>query len=310
LRTILLSISRTAQAAEAARRGLAILKNFANALKVQIGDVGLGFDFHEEAGIADSGLLANDLPDLLVTIGEVSSVRKAAVAILIDEIQYLTEDELGALIMAMHHVNQRGLPVVLVAAGLPQILGKMAQSKSYAERLFDFPRIAALKKVDADRAISEPAQAQQIHFTKEALDAIFEVTEGYPYFLQEWGFVTWNLARSSPIEQHVVKRAHQEAIRRLDESFFRMRLERMSPTERRYMRAMAELGIGPHTSGDIAKMYGAKVTTVAPIRSTLISKGMIYSPSYGNTDFTVPLFDQFMRREMPEWAKSKRVDEM
>ena len=144
----------------------------------------------------------------------------------------------------------------------------------------------------------------------EALAEIFEVTEGYPYFLQEWGFVTWNLARSSPIERNVIVRAHQEAIRRLDESFFRMRLESMSPTERRYMRAMSELGVGPHTSGDIAKMYGAKVTTVAPIRSALISKGMVYSPSYGNTDFTVPLFDQFMRREMTDWSKSKRMDDV
>lgn len=305
LRTILLKISRTAEAAEIARRGLAILKNFASALKVQIGEVEIGLDFREEVGTADSGKLTNDLPELFVTLGEVAKARKTAIALLIDEVQYLSEEELSAAIMAMHQVNQKALPVVLIAAGLPQVLGKMGQSKSYAERLFDFPRVEALGRGDAYRAIREPARVQGVEFSDEALDEIFSVTSGYPYFLQEWGYVTWDLAQSSPISRDVVLGARTEAIRRLDESFFRVRLERMSPTERRYMRAMAELGVGPHTSGDIAKAYDAKVTTIAPVRSSLISKGMIYSPSYGNTDFTVPLFDQFMRREMPQWDAPK-----
>jgi hypothetical protein len=302
LRTILLKISRMAGAGEFARRGLAVLKNFANALEVQIGDVGIGFDFGEEVGTADSGALTNDLPELFVVLGEVAKARKTAIALLLDEIQYLSEDELSALIMAMHIVSQRALPIVLIAAGLPQVLGKMGQSKSYAERLFDFPRVEALQYDDAIKAISEPARSQGVEFSQDALDEIFDVTEGYPYFLQEWGFVTWNIAESSPISRNVVLNAQDEAIRRLDESFFRVRLERMNPTERRYMRAMAELGVGPHASGEVARMYGAKVTTIAPIRSSLISKGMIYSPSYGSTDFTVPLFDQFMRREMPDWT--------
>jgi hypothetical protein len=302
LRTILLKISRMAGAGEFARRGLAVLKNFANALEVQIGDVGIGFDFGEEVGTADSGALTNDLPELFVVLGEVAKARKTAIALLLDEIQYLSEDELSALIMAMHIVSQRALPIVLIAAGLPQVLGKMGQSKSYAERLFDFPRVEALQYDDAIKAISEPARSQGVEFSQDALDEIFDVTEGYPYFLQEWGFVTWNIAESSPISRNVVLNAQDEAIRHLDESFFRVRLERMNPTERRYMRAMAELGVGPHASGEVARMYGAKVTTIAPIRSSLISKGMIYSPSYGSTDFTVPLFDQFMRREMPDWT--------
>jgi hypothetical protein len=302
LRTILLKISRMAGAGEFARRGLAVLKNFANALEVQIGDVGIGFDFGEEVGTADSGALTNDLPELFVVLGEVAKARKTAIALLLDEIQYLSEDELSALIMAMHIVSQRALPIVLIAAGLPQVLGKMGQSKSYAERLFDFPRVEALQYDDAIKAISEPARSQGVEFSQDALDEIFDVTEGYPYFLQEWGFVTWNIAESSPISRNVVLNAQDEAIRHLDESFFRVRLKRMNPTERRYMRAMAELGVGPHASGEVARMYGAKVTTIAPIRSSLISKGMIYSPSYGSTDFTVPLFDQFMRREMPDWT--------
>lgn len=286
-------------AADIGRRGLSVLKNFANALQIKIGEIDVGFDFKTEAGSADSGVLTTDLPDLFVILGDAARSRKLSIAIIVDEIQYLSEDELSALIMAMHQISQRNLPIVMIAAGLPQVLGKMGESKSYAERLFDFPRVEALKKADAFTAIRQPAHAQNVEFSDDALEEIFRVTEGYPYFLQEWGYVTWDLAATSPVTADMVRRAEPEAIRRLDESFFRVRLERMNPTERRYMRAMAELGVGPHTSGDIAKAYGAKVTTVAPARSSLISKGMIYSPSYGSTDFTVPLFDQFMRREMP-----------
>jgi len=308
LRSVLIKISRTAGAVELTRRGLSILKNFAAALKVQIGEVELGLDFREEVGIADSGNLTNDLPDLLESIGEIVKSRRTALLLLIDEVQYLSEEELSAIITSMHKISQKGLPIVLISAGLPQVLGKMGQTKSYAERLFDFPRVEALKKADAQKAIAQPAQAEDVVFSKEALDEIFRVTEGYPYFLQEWGYVTWEMAKNSPITQDVVIAASPVATKRLDESFFRVRLERMNPTERKYMRAMAELGVGPHTSGDIAKMYGAKVTTIAPTRSSLISKGMIYSPSYGSTAFTVPLFDQFMRREMPEWTKTKLVE--
>ena len=176
----------------------------------------------------------------------------------------------------------------------------MGDSKSYAERLFDFPRVEALNYDDAKLAISEPAKKQGVIFDGDAIDEIFRVTRGYPYFLQEWGFVSWNLAKGNSVTKLDIERAEPEAIRRLDESFFRMRLERMTPTERKYIVAMAHLGPGPHLSGDIAKAYRAKVSTVAPLRSNLIAKGMIWSPSYGNTDFTVPLFDEFIRREFPD----------
>ncbi|MET7243004.1 ATP-binding protein [Methylobacterium sp. EM32] len=299
LRAIMLRISRMEGAKEVGRKSLAILKNFANALKLEIGEIEFGLDFATEAGIADSGDLANDLPELLTVLGQAAADKKTAIAILIDEIQYLAESEIGALVMAIHRVNQRGLPIVLIAAGLPQILGKMGDSKSYAERLFDFPRVEALKKEDAISAISVPALDEGVEFTTDALNLICQVTRGYPYFLQEWAYVAWNLAASSPITADVVASAEVEAIRRLDESFFRVRLERMTPTERRYIQAMSRLGSGPHSSGDIAKSYGASVSTVAPLRSNLISKGMIWSPAYGMTDFTVPLFDEFVRREMP-----------
>jgi hypothetical protein len=299
LRGILIKINKLAGAAEAGRRGLSILKGFARALKINIGEVEVGFEFYDDAGIADSGDLSNDLPELFVEIGKAAESRRTAILIVIDEVQYLSIDEISALIMSIHRVNQKGLPIVLIAAGLPQILGKMGESKSYAERLFDFPRVEVLNKNDSFQAITEPAERENVTFSNAALEEIYKVTKGYPYFIQEWSFVSWNLAKSSPIDADVIRAAGPEAIRRLDESFFRVRLEKMTPTERKYIQAMAHLGKGPHPSGDIAKKYGAKVSTVAPLRSNLIAKGMIYSPSYGTTDFTVPLFDEFIRREMP-----------
>ncbi len=301
LRQALIRISRTEKAKEAARRGLSILKRFASAVNVRVGEVEVGLDFGEEEGVADSGDIENDLPELIHVVGDAGFARGTAIALLIDEMQYLSREEMSAIVMSMHRANQRGLPIVLIGAGLPQLLGKMGESKSYAERLFDFPRVEALSKEDACLAVAEPANQEEVEFSAEALDEIYHVTKGYPYFLQEWAYVAWNIAKHSPIQKSVIEKSGPEAVKRLDESFFRVRLERMTPTERRYMYAMASLGAGPHSSGDIAKQYGAKVSTVAPTRSSLIAKGMIYSPSYGNTDFTVPLFDEFIRREMPDW---------
>jgi len=277
-----------------------VLKSFMSAVKVEYGDFEVGLDLDAEEGTADSGDLASDLPELLVAIGQAAASRKTAVALIIDEIQYLSGRELGSLIAAVHKLNQKQLPVVVVGAGLPQVLSRMGDAKSYAERLFEFPRVAALSDEDAKKAIAQPALDEGAEFERDALDEIVRVTQGYPYFLQEWGYVTWNIAESTKITRADVLSAEAEALRRLDQSFFRMRLDRMTPTEKKYMRAMAALGPGPHRSGDIARQYGAKVTTVAPTRSSLISKGMIYSPAHAETAFTVPLFDEFMRREMPE----------
>ncbi|MBV8183061.1 MAG: ATP-binding protein [Hyphomicrobiales bacterium] len=297
LRSILIKLSKAEVAAELGRRGLRVLRNFANALHVKMGEIEVGFDFGEETGTADSGDLANDLPELLQVVGQAAKARNTVLAILIDEMQYLSEKEMGPLVMAIHRTNQRGLPVVLLGAGLPQLLAKMGNSKSYAERLFDFPRVDALSIEDVRAAISTPAASLGVAFDDDAIEAIFEATKGYPYFLQEWGFVSWNSASNDRITRNDVINAGPEAIRRLDESFFRMRLERMTPTERKYIVAMSTLGPGPHLSGEIAKEYGAKVSTVAPLRSSLIAKGMIWSPAYGSTDFTVPLFDEFIRRK-------------
>ena len=260
----------------------------------------IGLDIDPEQGSADSGDLEIDLPNLFVAVAEAAEERKSAVAVLIDEIQYLNQKELGALIMAMHKIQQRQLPLVLMGAGLPILPGLAGESKSYAERLFSFPVVGALSEADTAKALREPAQAVGVVFEVTALQEIYRLTKGYPYFLQEWGKHSWNCADQSPIRvSDVTDCATVQAIAELDQSFFRVRLDRLTPAERRYMRAMAELGPGPHRSGDIAGMLGREVRTVAPIRSKLIDKGMIYSPAHGDTAFTVPLFDEFMRRIMP-----------
>jgi hypothetical protein len=217
----------------------------------------------------------------------------------IDELQYVDEDELAALITALHRATQRRLPVVLVGAGLPQLRGRMGRAKSYAERLFDFPEVGPLAEADARLAISKPALDEGVVIEDAALVRIVQATQGYPYFLQEWGKHAWDAADDSPITLEDVERGSETAIAALDESFFRVRFDRLTPSEKRYLRAMAELGPGPHRSGAIADVLRRDVTSLAPTRSNLIAKGMVWSPSHGDTAFTVPLFDEFMRRIMP-----------
>jgi hypothetical protein len=203
------------------------------------------------------------------------------------------------LIMAMHQIAQRQLPIVLIGAGLPQLVALSGRSKSYAERLFQFAEVGALQPEDAAAALQEPVQEQGIRFTADALQEIHQQTRGYPYFLQEWGYQAWNLALVSPIDVEVVHRATSESIRRLDANFFRVRFDRLTPREKQYLRALAELGDTAQRSGDIAEQLGVKVQSIAPVRNGLIKKGMIYSPAHGDTAFTVPLFAEFMKRIMP-----------
>jgi len=299
LRRILLALDRGEQVEAAVKRGIRVLKSFANGLKVTLGEIELGIDIDPELGVADSGDLESDLPALFLAIGEAARARKTAVAIIIDELQYLTESEFSALIMALHKIAQKGLPLLLVGAGLPQVVGLAGRSKSYAERLFDYPEIGPLSPEDARQALAEPAERAGVAFLPEAIDAIYAQTQGYPYFLQEWGYQAWNLAPTSTIDAAVVTRATASSLRRLDEGFFRVRFDRLTPREKDYMRSMATLGAGPHRSGEIAEQLKASVRSVAPVRSSLISKGMIYSPAHGDTGFTVPLFDAYLRRMMP-----------
>ncbi|MFM2130353.1 MAG: hypothetical protein RL477_1899 [Pseudomonadota bacterium] len=299
LRQALLRLSHIAKAREVAQRALRGLAGFAKALKVKYADIEVGFDFDPEPGLADNGDLEHDLQALLEVTGIAAREAGTALAMFVDELQYVAEDELAALITALHRTAQRGLPVVLVGAGLPQLPGRMGRAKSYAERLFEFPQVGPLSREAAFTAIAKPARDEGVEITDDALQRIFDETRGYPYFLQEWGKHAWETARKSPITLDDVERASTAAIAALDESFFRVRFDRLTPSEKKYLRAMAELGPGPHRSGDIADQLERDVRTLGPTRNQLIAKGMIWSPSHGDTAFTVPLFDAFMRRIMP-----------
>lgn len=301
LRSLLFELNRLSGTADKVKRGLAVLRGFVGALKLKVDDVTYGLDIEPEKGTADSGDLTVDLPNLLQAIGEAAEDRKKAVAILIDEIQFFDQKELGALIMAMHKIQQRQLPVVLLGAGLPILPGLAGESKSYAERLFNFPDIGALSEDDAAKALRDPAKAVAVQFEPDALKEVFRLTKGYPYFVQEWGYVSWNTANSNPITRQTVETATATVIPRLDRNFFRVRFDRLTQGEKQLLRAMAQLGAGPHRTGDVAEALKVKVTSLGPRRAKLIEKGMIYSPAHGEMAFTVPLFDEFMRRAMPEF---------
>lgn len=299
LRTTLIRLSRGVAAKSALQKALRALAGFTKAAKLKYEDVEFSVDFETLPGLADSGDLETDLTDLLLTVGEAAAEDKTAVVMFIDELQYIPEEQLAALISALHRANQNQLPITMVAAGLPQLLGQMGRAKSYAERLFEFVPIGPLERDAARRALCVPAESEEVEFADDAIEEILSRTEGYPYFLQEWGKHAWEEADTSPITQRDAVRATEVALAELDASFFRVRFDRLTPAEKRYMRAMAELGPGPHRSGDIAEILGKKISAVAPVRSRLIEKGMIYSPSHGDTAFTVPLFDGFMKRIMP-----------
>jgi len=299
LRQALLRLSLNEKAKNLSQRALRGLAGFAKALKVKFQDLEVGFDYEPEPGLADNGDLDHDLVALMEVVGEAAKAADTAIILFIDELQYVKEMELSALITALHRCTQRRLPVLLIGAGLPQLRGRMGDAKSYSERLFDFPEIGPLIPSEAAEAISKPAKDQKVSFEPDALEAIVCKTQGYPYFLQEWGKHAWEIAECSPIQSADVEKATASVIAALDESFFLVRFDRLTPLEKKYLRAMADLGPGPHRSGDISATLKRSVTSLGPTRAQLISKGMIWSPSHGDTAFTVPLFDQFMQRIMP-----------
>ena len=279
-------------------RALSVLKSFTLHLP---GGVSFSLEVDPLAGHADSGQLAEDLTDVMVAVGEAASGCESGMVLAVDEVQYLSKEELAALVTAIHRTTQLDLPIVLVGAGLPQLPGLVGEAKSYAERLFEFPAVGSLSGRDAAEAIMLPAEELGVEFEPAGLDRIVEESRGYPYFLQEWGFHVWNGSPASPITDEDVRSVRPVVIAALDDNFFRVRMDRVTPKEREYLRAMAELGPGPHRSGDIAAQLGVRTESVAPRRSNLISKGMIYSPAHGDTAFTVPLFDEFLRRSVPEF---------
>lgn len=299
LRGALQELSLVEMAKEQARRGLRILKSFMSSMKVTIQEVEIGLTVSSESGVADSGDLETDLPDLFEAVGIAAKAAGRPFALLVDELQYLSGPEFSALIMAMHRLSQAGLPMILIGAGLPQILGLAGESKSYSERLFRFPNVGALPAPDAREAVRKPVDDELAQIDEDAVTEILRVSERYAYFIQQWAHDAWNAATGNAITYDDVVRATPVAIRSLDGAFFRVRFDRCTPAERRYMRALAEFGPGATRSGDVAMKLGVRTQSVGPVRSSLIKKGMIYSPQHGDTAFTVPLFDAYMRRVIP-----------
>lgn len=302
LKAVLLKLSRVEQARDLAQRALGALRGFASAFTVSIGEIDVAI---APETVADSGNLEVDLPELMACVGKAAQAAGKTVVILLDEVQYLSEEDLRGLIVAMHRIAQRGWPVILFGAGLPQVAALAGEAKSYAERLFDYPAVGPLLPEAARSALQDPIEEEGEAIDSEALTKILAITEGYPYFLQEWGKHSWNTAKQSPIQASDVEQASTLATEALDTSFFRVRFDRLTPREQDYLRAMASLGAGPHRSGDIAEVLGISVQTAGPLRSGLIKKGMIWSPAHGQTAFTVPMFDAFMVRAMPEWGQQQ-----
>jgi AAA ATPase-like protein len=301
LRQVLYSLDLKAAVGQKVRRAASVLKNFVGAFKVMIGDIEIGIE--PAHGKADTGNLQQDLPDLLIAVTEAADEHNAALGIFLDEVQYLSAPELAALVVACHEIAQRNLPLFFVGAGLPQIAALAGNAKSYAERLFIYPQVDQLDPAAAHAALVNPAKNEGVDFAPDAVEEILRVTECYPYFIQEWGFQVWNAAHSSPIQRAHVQEATPGIIAHLDANFFRVRFDRLTILQQKYLRAMAELGQGPHQTGDIAATLGVEATAVATVRQQLINKGMVWSQRHGETAFTVPMFDTFMKRQMPNLEK-------
>lgn len=299
LRTLLYKLSRYEKARILTNRALGALRSFASAFKVTLGEFEVGID--PEPGLAASGDLESDLTDLMIAVAEAAKAAEKPVAILIDEVQYLRQGDLAALIVSLHRIGQKGLPLILFGAGLPQLAAMSGEVKSYAERLFEYPAVGPLDQDSTVAAVYEPVISAGAEIDQDACLLIYERTEGYPYFIQEWGANSWLMTDESPIQSKDVERATDTTLQALDDSFFKVRFDRLTPKEQEYLRAMAHLGPGPHRSGDVAGALGMAVTSAGPLRTGLIRKGMIWSPAHGDTAFTVPMFDDYMKRAMPQW---------
>jgi hypothetical protein len=299
LRMALLKLDRISGATDMVARASRALGSFISSAKIKFEGMEFGFDLGKEDGIADTGDLDYDLSELMQLIGLAAKNKNTAVVLFIDELQYVPEKELSALISALHACAQKQLPIALVGAGLPQLVGNVGKAKSYAERLFNFPVIGPLNADDVKDALQQPVAQHGIQFSPEAIAEILKQTQGYPYFVQEWGSNCWAVAEENPINLNDVQFATTVAITQLDASFFRVRFDRCTPMEKNYMRAMAEIESATPRSGDIATVMRKEVNQLGPLRQSLIKKGMIYSPSHGDTAFTVPLFADYMKRTLP-----------
>ncbi len=294
LRMALLKLDRMKGARDKVRRSLAALRNFVGTIKVKFGDVGI--ELEPAAGLADSGDLQFDLIELLSAVAEAAADRRMGVVLLVDEVQYVSGDEFGALVMAMHRMQQRGLPLAMVGAGLPILPGLAGETKSYAERLFTYPVVGALSKEASVRAIRRPFADAGVRVEDAAAEMVYRRSGGYPYFIQEWGYQLWNFVGRSPVMRRDVEMVDAVVTEQLDGNFFRVRMERLTPSEKSFLRAMSEFGEPEIRMADLSRRLKISLQALGPRRSALIKRGMIYSPAHGLVAFTVPLFGEFLRR--------------
>lgn len=292
-RKVLLQVSTMDNLKDKAKRALGILKAFSVAIP---DGPELRIDVDAVVGTADTGDLDSDIVDLMVALGEAAVEAGVPICFLIDEVQYLDDKALSGLIAASHRISQKGYPIVFLCAGLPQVAALAGDARSYAERLFEFVEIGRLTDGPAAEALLGPAKALGVEFDADAAKSILDATEGYPYFIQEYGKHTWDAAETSPVSLHDSVTGGAEAVSTLDGGFFKSRIDRATNSEKEFLKAMACLGKGPYKMGDVAAKRGVLVTSLGPSRATLISKGFVYAPSHGYIDFTVPQFDQFIRR--------------
>lgn len=298
LRTALLELSPRTRWTDRFRHAAAVLKSFTIIVDAS-GTVTAGLDVEAAEGFADHADLAMDLTDVFVALGEAARERDRGVVLLFDEIQFLSRAQLEGLIQALHKMVQRKLPITLVGAGLPQIAELAGDAKSYAERLFTFPEIGVLSASDAEQALARPAAEEDVTYSSQALRAAFDITGGYPYFIQELGYVVWTVAEGPQITEQDIHAAVPAYEAKLDASFFRVRLDRATDLQRAYLRAMAELGPAAQKAADVAEVMGRTSTNLGPTRAELINMGLLYTPQHGYAAFTVPHFDRFLLRAIP-----------
>lgn len=300
VRKALLRLRTRARIRDRAKRALETLTAFRVRYQVpETGvDVTLGVD--PGPGRADTGILDEDLAELFIEVGNAARSGGIGVLLTIDELQYVSQGNLAALIVGLHRVSQEQLPLMVAGAGLPTLPGLAGEAKSYAERLFDFPEINSLPPDDARLALSRPAEAEGVAWSDAALESVLELARGYPYFLQEFGKHAWDVAAGPDIRRADVDAATPIALSELDAGFFRARLARTTDAERAYLRAMATLGPGPCGSGEVAKALARTTAQTGSVRDALIKRGLIYSPRWGRLAFTVPMFDEYVARVSTE----------
>lgn len=293
LKKLFFTLNRIAGAADKVKKGLVVLRNFIGTIHLNVGDIGL--DIEPFAGIADSGNIETDLADLFECVAEAAKEKKKAVLLLVDEVQYLPKKELGALIMAFHRLQQRQLPFAVIGAGLPMLAEVAGKTKSYAERLFLYPKVDALTFDATRQAIESPFASCGVQVEKKAVEKVYVHSKGYPYFIQEWGYQIWNRVERKRVVADDIDKVKAKVEKRLDENFFHARLERLTAGEKDFLYGMSLCNGNMHVA-DVAKVLGGSVASLSKRRASLLAKGMIYSPRYGELAFTVPMFGQFMRR--------------